>query len=68
MYCKKKPIRKYDIVYDNTFRDTLPKRGYYSELVSDMTKNDPSKDVCAKKRMKLILQVILRYYTLGSRK
>lgn len=57
MYSKKKKIRQQDVVYDNTSRDAIPKRGYYSELVSDMTKDDPTKGICAKKRMKLILQV-----------
>ncbi|CAH0397622.1 unnamed protein product [Chilo suppressalis] len=56
MYNKKKKIRQYDVIYDNTTRDSIPKRGYYSELVSDMTKDDSSKDICAKKRMKLLLQ------------
>lgn len=57
MYSKRKKIKQQDVVYDNKTRDSIPKRGYYSELVSDMTKEDPAKDICAKKRMKLILQV-----------
>ncbi|XP_060806154.1 dynein axonemal heavy chain 1-like [Amyelois transitella] len=56
MYSKKKKIKRTDVVYDNKTRDSIPKRGYYSELVSDMTKEDPGKELCAKKRMKLILQ------------
>ncbi|CAH0663656.1 unnamed protein product [Spodoptera exigua] len=56
MYCKRKKIEQHDLVYDNKSRDAIPQRGYYSELVSDLTKDDPSKDICAKKRMKLILQ------------
>lgn len=62
MYSKKKKIRQKDVVYDNRTKDTIPKRGYYSELVSDMTKEDPAKEICAKKRMKLILQVCLTVY------
>lgn len=57
MYSKKKKIKRHDVVYDNISRDAIPKRGYYSELVSEMVKEDPTKDICAKKRMKLILQV-----------
>lgn len=57
MYTKKKKIRSYDIVYDNVERDSIPKRGYYSELVSNMTKEDHNKELCMKKRMKLLLQV-----------
>ncbi|CAH2098679.1 unnamed protein product [Euphydryas editha] len=56
MHCRKKKIKQHDVVYDNTERDSIPKRGYYSELVSNMTKEDPSKQVFAKKRMKLLLQ------------
>ncbi|XP_037871312.1 dynein axonemal heavy chain 1 isoform X2 [Bombyx mori] len=56
MYSKKKKLRKFDVIYDNTSRNAIPKRGYYSELVSDMTKDDPNKDICVKKRMKMILQ------------
>ncbi|PZC80734.1 hypothetical protein B5X24_HaOG213958 [Helicoverpa armigera] len=56
MYCKRKKIEQHDLVYDNKTRDAIPKRGYYSELVSDMTKDDPTRDICTKKRMKLILQ------------
>lgn len=66
MYSKKKKIRQHDVVYDNTTRDSIPKRGYYSELVSDMSREDPSKDVCARKRMKLILQVLLQERSLSS--
>lgn len=61
MFSRKKRIRQPDVVYDNVLRDSIPKRGYYSELVAEMSKEDPSKDVCAKKRMKLILQVSLAY-------
>lgn len=57
MFSKKKKIKHYDVVYDNTERDSIPKRGYYSELVSNMTKEDPSREVYAQKRMKLMLQV-----------
>ncbi|CAH2055603.1 unnamed protein product, partial [Iphiclides podalirius] len=53
---KKKKIKCHDMVFDNTSRDAVPKRGYYSELVSDMMKEEPSREMCAKKRMKLILQ------------
>lgn len=60
MYSKKKKLRKFDVIYDNTSRNAIPKRGYYSELVSDMTKDDPNKDICVKKRMKMILQVYIR--------
>ncbi|XP_026333699.1 dynein heavy chain 1, axonemal-like [Hyposmocoma kahamanoa] len=56
MYSKKKKIKRHDVIYDNISRDAIPKRGYYSELVSEITKDDPTKDLCAKKRMKLILQ------------
>ncbi|XP_045521817.1 dynein axonemal heavy chain 1-like [Pieris brassicae] len=56
MFSKKKKIKHHDVVYDNTERDSIPKRGYYSELVSNMTKEDPSREVYAKKRMKLMLQ------------
>ncbi|XP_050552039.1 dynein axonemal heavy chain 1 isoform X2 [Spodoptera frugiperda] len=56
MYCKRKKIEQHDLVYDNKSRDAIPQRGYYSELVSDLTKDDPTKDICTKKRMKLILQ------------
>ncbi|KAJ8728552.1 hypothetical protein PYW07_006248 [Mythimna separata] len=56
MYCKRKKIEQHDLVYDNKTRDSIPKRGYYSELVSEMSKEDPTKDLCTKKRMKLILQ------------
>ncbi|CAG9564862.1 unnamed protein product [Danaus chrysippus] len=56
MHCKKKKIKRQDVVYDNTDRDLIPKRGYYSELVSDMTKEHTAKQVFAKKRMKLLLQ------------
>lgn len=57
MFSKRKKIQQHDLVYDNLNRDEIPKRGYYSELVSDMTREDPSKEVYAKKRMKLIHQV-----------
>ncbi|XP_073954769.1 sterile affecting ciliogenesis [Choristoneura fumiferana] len=56
MYSRKKKIRQHDVVYDNTTRDNIPKRGYYSELVSEMLQEEPDRVVCAKKRMKLILQ------------
>ncbi|CAF4763844.1 unnamed protein product [Pieris macdunnoughi] len=56
MFSKKKKIKHHDVVYDNIERDSIPKRGYYSELVSNMTKEDPSREVYAKKRMKLMLQ------------
>ncbi|XP_075982332.1 dynein axonemal heavy chain 1-like [Anticarsia gemmatalis] len=56
MYSKRKKIQQHDVVYDNNTRDEIPKRGYYSELVAEMSREDPSKEVCAKKRMKLILQ------------
>ncbi|XP_045539469.1 dynein axonemal heavy chain 1 [Papilio machaon] len=56
MYSKKKKIKYHDVVFDNTTRDAIPKRGYYSELVANMLKEEPSKEQCAKKRMKLILQ------------
>lgn len=57
MYSKNKKIQQHDVVYNNNTRDDIPKRGYYSELVSDLTKDDPTRDICTKKRMKLILQV-----------
>lgn len=60
MYSKRKKIQRHDVVFDNTARDQIPKRGYYSELVADMTQDDPAKEVCAKKRMKLILQVNIK--------
>ncbi|CAG5057881.1 unnamed protein product [Parnassius apollo] len=53
---KKKKIKYHDVVFDNTTRDAIPKRGYYSELVANMIKENPSREMCAKKRMKLILQ------------
>ncbi|XP_052743009.1 dynein axonemal heavy chain 1-like [Bicyclus anynana] len=56
MHSRKKKIKRHDVVYDNLERDAIPKRGYYSELVSNMTKEDESKLVFAKKRMKLLLQ------------
>ncbi|CAH2218382.1 jg27821 [Pararge aegeria aegeria] len=56
MQSRKKKIKRHDVVYDNVDRDEIPKRGYYSELVSNMTKDDDSKLVFAKKRMKLLLQ------------
>ncbi|XP_050357868.1 dynein axonemal heavy chain 1-like [Nymphalis io] len=56
MHSRKKKIKRHDVVYDNTERDSIPKRGYYSELVSNMTKEDASRQVFAKKRMKLLLQ------------
>lgn len=59
MYSKKKKLRQHDVVYDNTTRDSIPKRGYYSELVSDMTKDESKAIICAKKRMKLIMQVLI---------
>lgn len=58
MYCKRKKIEQHDLVYDNKSRKYIPKRGYYSELVSELSKDDPTRDICSKKRMKLILQVI----------
>lgn len=57
MYSRKKKVKRHDIVYDNPERDSIPKRGYYSELVSNMMKDDSSKYTFAKKRMKLLLQV-----------
>lgn len=57
MYSKRKKIQQHDLIFDNTTRDDIPKRGYYSELVSELSKDDPSRDICTKKRMKLILQV-----------
>ncbi|XP_049878805.1 dynein axonemal heavy chain 1-like [Pectinophora gossypiella] len=56
MYSKKKTVKRHDVIYSNNSRAAIPKRGYYSELVSDLTKDDPTREVCAKKRMKLILQ------------
>ncbi|KAI8440701.1 hypothetical protein MSG28_009052 [Choristoneura fumiferana] len=43
MYSRKKKIRQHDVVYDNTTRDNIPKRGYYSELVSEMLQEEPDR-------------------------
>ncbi|XP_063366022.1 dynein axonemal heavy chain 1-like [Cydia amplana] len=56
MYSRRKKIGQQDVVYDNQTRDSIPKRGYYSELVSDLIKDEKEKGICGKKRMKLILQ------------
>lgn len=65
MYCRKKKLKQSDLVYDNTSKDLIPKRGYYSELVSDVTKIDMSREMLSyKKRMKLILQVRILFIQL----
>ncbi|CAH0718440.1 unnamed protein product, partial [Brenthis ino] len=56
MHSRRKKIKRHDVVYDNVERDAIPKRGYYSELVSNMMKDLAPKQAFAKKRMKLLLQ------------
>lgn len=57
MYTKRKKLQQHDLIYNDNIRNDVPKRGYYSELVADMSKEGHFKSFCAKKRMKLILQV-----------
>ncbi|CAB3221174.1 unnamed protein product [Arctia plantaginis] len=56
MYTRRKRIKQLDVVYDSITRDDIPKRGYYSELVSVLTNEDPSQAVASQQRMKLILR------------
>lgn len=59
MFVKNKRIKQHDYIYDSKSRDAIPRRGYYSELISKMANEDNAvTDVCIRKRMKLILQVI----------